>query len=375
MLSNFQFVLFVCLLTFVPYWLIEKKAYHLRSSLLIFSSLLIIAVISLQSLIVAFLILVQAFLMIRLQVYFKFAKSIFFSTFIFLPLILIGSLVSLKSSFVFFEIVGLSYYTLKLYSLIRDVNRLENKPHFNEVVLYVFFFPVFSVGPIENFKAIQPRALNVSFSLEEIVYGAVRVMFGLFKVVYLADTLLLPLIESYSLEHISSFEAWVWTVLSFVYLYLNFSGFSDLAIGVSKWFGINVRENFNHPYLSSNIQEFWQRWHISLGAWVSQYLYFPLVRNNGKPLFSLLIVFILMGAWHYINLNYLIWGVMHGLAMVLSKTFDRSLSHSNTLANIRSFKVYSIFTTIITLLYVALLSKFANLSNLDQGYLYLKVLF
>lgn len=373
MLSNFQFVILVCILSLVPFWLISKKLTHIRSGIIVAASLIVVAVISFESFVLAGGIMVQALVMLKLQRVFKFSRTIWFSALIFIPLFLSSSLKAKGLNL--FETVGLSYYTLKLYSLLRDVNRLDEKPSLHEVVLYIFFFPVFSVGPIENFKSLNPAVLNVDFSLEQFVYGCVRVAFGLFKVLYLANTLLLPLMNEYSLTAISSLDAWLWTILSFAFLYLNFSGFSDIAIGVSRLFGICIRENFNHPYLAKNIQEFWQRWHISLGAWVSQYLYFPLVRNNGKPLASLFLVFVLMGAWHHFSYNYLIWGAMHGAAMVVTKYFDRWASGVSILSSIRTFKVYSICTGIMTLSYVAILSKFANFKSFAEGVTYIKVIF
>jgi alginate O-acetyltransferase complex protein AlgI len=236
----------------------------------------------------------------------------------------------------------------------------------------VFFFPVFSAGPIENFKSLNPSVLENKFDANDFLYGLYRVLLGVFKIGFIANVILNPILKSYDPAHIGPLDSWISTLIGFMFLYINFSGFSDIAIGFSRLFGIKVRENFNSPLRSTNIQEFWQRWHMSLGAWVTQYLYFPLVRARGKPLLSLLFVFVFMGAWHSLDLNYLIWGVAHGTAMVfMSYVPKRMALKYDYYARIRQTRLFSILGCLLTISYVAVLSRFANHSSLDDGFNYL----
>lgn len=370
MFANFQLVIYLTTIMLMLFWALKYDSIRSKAWVLIVGSLLILATLSIESLLVALFSVIQALLMIKVQANIKSFRHIAFSCLIFLPLLAFSILQQIDGFTL--QLLGLSFFTLKLYSLIRDSQRFEESASVTSILFYIFFFPVFSAGPIENYKSLNVSILNSKFDVNDFLYGLYRSLLGLFKVGFIADQLISPLVKSYTTLGTTSLDSWTLTVLSFSYLYINFSGFSDIAIGFSRLFGIKIRENFNYPIKATNIQEFWQRWHMSLGAWVTQYLYFPMVRAKGKPLLSLFIVFVFMGAWHSLNPNYLIWGIAHGAAMIFVAYIPKKIASKNSAyAAIREYKSYKFIGGVITLTYVAVLSKFANSSSLEAGLNYL----
>jgi len=369
MFSSFQFVLYLSVVGVIIYWSIGRKFVRVRAGVVIALSLTLFASVSIISLVWLIGIVALAFFMIHLQARYAVLRSIAFSLLVFLPLIVYSALQGANKYPI--VIVGLSYYTLKLYSLIRDVANRPSKLDVTSVIFYIVFYPVFTVGPIENFNSLNSSKLAVDFDANEFLYGVFRVLLGFLKVSFVGIGLLTPLISEFDLSTAATLSVWTWTLLSFLYLYVNFSGISDIAIGLSRVFGVEIRENFNHPYLAKNIQEFWQRWHMSLGA----YLYFPLVRANGKPLVSIVIVFVLIGAWHEFSFNYLIWGAAHGLAMAANSYLPKQLRQVDLYRRAQTSTAYLIFAGMLTILYVSIASRFANAPSFEAGIEYLGYLF
>lgn len=214
--------------------------------------------------------------------------------------------------------VGISFYTFQTLSYTIDVYRGKINATNNWVLFasYVSFFPQLVAGPIERASRILPQlAKKRSFDGIQSKIGIRKIIFGFFKKVVIADSLS-PMVDfTFNNYHELSSLALLLGALYFtIQIYCDFSGYSDIAIGVSKLFGINLMENFIHPYFSKNLGEFWKRWHISLTTWFRDYLYFPLGGSLGSlanSIKNVAIVFIISGLWHGANWTYIFWGVIH----------------------------------------------------------------
>jgi alginate O-acetyltransferase complex protein AlgI len=195
-----------------------------------------------------------------------------------------------------------------------------------------------------RWHAIAPQLVSREHSLEKFAEGVRRFVKGLAKKVLIANTVALPADQIFSLpvSQLSTGDAWLGTVCYTLQIYFDFSGYSDMAVGLGKMFGFQFLENFNFPYISQSIREFWQRWHISLSTWFRDYLYFPLGGNRvskARNCINLLIVFFLCGLWHGASLTFVVWGLYHGLFLVLERTaagsfiekLPRMLRHSYAL--------------------------------------------
>jgi len=222
--------------------------------------------------------------------------------------------------------IGISFYTFKTLSYIMDVYRGQIRPekHFGLFALYVSFFPELAAGPIDRAGNLLPQFLKrQNFDVERIFSGIQLMTWGLFKKVVVADTLSEYVNSIYNNPHFHTGPSfWVATYFFAFQIYCDFSGYSDIAIGSGRVLGFDLMKNFNLPYFSSNITEFWRRWHISLSSWLRDYLYIPLGGNRkgrNRTYINLLITMVLGGIWHGASWTFVIWGALHGLFLMLSK--------------------------------------------------------
>lgn len=230
---------------------------------------------------------------------------------------LLAVVLPLALSFVFFHCV----------SYLVDIYRAKQKPgsrewqEFLNFSLYLLFFPKLVQGPIVPYGEMQPQITRRTVTLDSFSAGVQRFIFDLAKKVLLADAFGVKLSQINSATAIDTPTAWLGVLLFALQLYLDFSGYSDMAIGLGRMFGFSLKENFNFPYLSKSISEFWRRWHISLGSWFREYIYIPLGGNRqGSVYLHLFIVFLLTGMWHGNTLIYVCWGVAHGICAMLERT-------------------------------------------------------
>ncbi len=224
--------------------------------------------------------------------------------------------------------IGISFYTFQALSYVIDVYRHENKAQKNllHLALYISFFPQLIAGPIVKYHDIELQLKSRSVTLDSFTYGSKRFLLGLGKKVILANSFasIVDQVFLYQPQTISQPLLWLTAVLYMMQIYFDFSGYSDMAIGLGKMFGFTFNENFNLPYLSTSIREFWRRWHISLSTWFREYVYIPLGGNRkGKvrTYVNLIIVFLLTGIWHGAGWTFLVWGVYHGFFLVLERSF------------------------------------------------------
>jgi D-alanyl-lipoteichoic acid acyltransferase DltB (MBOAT superfamily) len=216
--------------------------------------------------------------------------------------------------------VGISFYTFQTLSYTIDIYRGKKEPerHFGVFALYVSFFPQLVAGPIERSYRLLPQ-LNRSyrFHYPDAVEGLQLILWGLFKKMVIADSLALVVDKVYATPESYPGSVLVLATLFFAFqIYCDFSGYSDIAIGSARMLGIRLMTNFNRPYTARSIQDFWQRWHISLSTWFRDYVYIPLGGNQCPRLrwyLNLLIVFVLSGLWHGANWTFLMWGLVHAL--------------------------------------------------------------
>lgn len=248
--------------------------------------------------------------------------------------------------------IGISFYTFQALSYVIDVYRGHNKAQKNifNLALYISFFPQLIAGPIVKYHDIENQILNRNESLENIFYGIKRFIYGLSKKVILANMFALSCDEilKQPTDELGTALVWCASVLYTLQIYYDFSGYSDMAIGLGRMFGFNFLENFNYPYISKSIKEFWRRWHISLSTWFKEYLYIPLGGNRKRKLFTyinLLIVFFATGLWHGASYNFILWGLFHGLFLVIERIFLGKLLEKNKLKFINH--IYVIFVFVI----------------------------
>ncbi len=223
--------------------------------------------------------------------------------------------------------IGISFYTFQVLSYVIDVYKKEVKVQKNIVILgtYIALFPQLIAGPIVRYSTIEEELRYKKFSVDKFYEGLKRFIIGLGKkiiisnnVAFIADTIL----DSSQLSDYGSIIAMIGIISYTMQIYFDFSGYSDMAIGLGKMFGFEFLENFNYPYISKSITEFWHRWHISLSTWFRDYVYIPLGGNRVKQtrwLFNILIVWLLTGLWHGASWNFVIWGVYYGLVLLIEK--------------------------------------------------------
>lgn len=224
--------------------------------------------------------------------------------------------------------LGISFYTFQSISYIVDLYRgtCSVQKSWINVSLYISFFPQLVAGPIIKYNDVNEALSYRVVTNEKTVYGIKRFIYGLGKKVILSNyfAYMADQIYGLSLEHISTPLAWLGAVLYALQIYFDFGGYSDMAIGIGSMFGFHFPENFNYPYVSTSVQEFWRRWHISLSTWFREYLYIPLGGNRkGKmrTYINLLIVFFCTGFWHGASWQFIVWGLFHGMFLVIERIF------------------------------------------------------
>lgn len=220
--------------------------------------------------------------------------------------------------------IGISFFTFQIMSYSIDVyfgNVKPQKQLFN-LALYISFFPQLIAGPIVRYIDIEKQLEERSYNLGQIASGAQRFIIGLSKKILIANQVSIFADHAFNATSLTSVMAWVGAICYALQIYFDFSGYSDMAIGLGKMFGFEFLENFNYPYISNSVQNFWRRWHISLSSWFRDYLYIPLGGNRKgtfRTYINLLIVFAVTGLWHGASWSFVIWGLYHGVFLMLER--------------------------------------------------------
>ena len=220
--------------------------------------------------------------------------------------------------------IGISFFTFQALSYVIDVYRgqVKAQKNYGSMLLYISFFPQLIAGPIVKYHDIEQQISNRTTDVKEIAAGFRRFIVGLSKKVLLSNTAALAAdaVFAAELSQVNILSAWIGAVSYLFQIYFDFSGYSDMAIGLGHMFGFTFQENFNYPYISGSVQEFWRRWHISLSTWFKEYLYIPLGGNRkgaARTYMNKLIVFFCTGLWHGANWTFVVWGLYHGLFLLL----------------------------------------------------------
>lgn len=219
--------------------------------------------------------------------------------------------------------IGISFFTFQAMSYVIDVYRGEKaQRHFGKVLLYISMFPQLVAGPIVQYSEVERALEERSQTAEGMAAGMRRFLAGLAKKVLIANQLgaTADILFAADLAKINILGAWIGAVSYMLQIYFDFSGYSDMALGMGRMFGFTFRENFRYPYVSDSIREFWRRWHISLSSWFRDYLYIPLGgnrRGNTRTLLNRFLVFLCTGIWHGANFTFLFWGIYHGFFLTV----------------------------------------------------------
>lgn len=222
--------------------------------------------------------------------------------------------------------VGLSFFTFSELSYIFDVYNGKSKPQKNIILftLYVSFFGKISMGPIVSYHEMEDQLTNRTLSKTQYASGMVLFSKGLIKKVLLADQL--SYVYSILQNNTSTLGVWLLAISYMLQIYFDFSGYSDMAIGLSRFFGFDFKPNFDHPYTATSVQDFWRKWHISLSQWFRDYLYIPLGGNRvdkNTYIRNIFIVWFCTGLWHGANWTFILWGLYYGCLLLLEKFFLR----------------------------------------------------
>ena len=268
--------------------------------------------------------------------------------------------------------IGISFYTFQMMSYVIDVYRGDAAAQKNFVSFgaYVALFPQLVAGPIVRYTTIADQLDNRRESTDMFAYGIKRFVTGLAKKVLLANTIgqVWTQLSAMEVSSMSVVGTWVGALAFTFQIYFDFSAYSDMAIGLGQMLGFKFLENFNYPYISKSITEFWRRWHISLGTWFREYVYIPLGGNRKgliRQIFNLLIVWFCTGFWHGASWNFLIWGGYYGVLLIIEKLFLLKVLK----------KIPAFFSHVYTLFFVVIGWVIFGFDDMTKGWEYLKGMF
>ena len=280
--------------------------------------------------------------------------------------------------------IGISFYTFQLISYIIDVYRgnAAAQRNFLNLATYIAMFPQLIAGPIVRYTDIAEQLKERVHRFDDIAYGIRRFIVGLSKKVLIANQLgeLCDIFQSSGEQSVLFF--WMYAVSVSLQIYFDFSGYSDMAIGLGRMFGFKFMENFNYPYISKSVTEFWRRWHISLGSWFRDYIYIPLGGNRvskGRHLFNIFVVWFLTGFWHGAAWNFIIWGLYFAVLLVIEKFFmlkymermPKVLVHGYVLlASVISFVIFDAADMSAAFAYIGAMFGFGDIPLITAETLY-----
>ena len=246
--------------------------------------------------------------------------------------------------------IGISFYTFQIISYVVDVYRgkVKAQKSFLKLATYVSLFPQLIAGPIVRYETIEKELDNRTSNFENFAYGVRRFVIGLGKKVLIAN-MLGELCDVFSTTNEKSvLFYWIFAISYSLQIYFDFSAYSDMVIGLGRMFGFHFLENFNYPYISKSITEFWRRWHMSLSSWFRDYVYIPLGGNRKETIIlvrNIFIVWALTGIWHGANWTFVIWGLMYGIMLIIEKLL--LTKHLEKMPSILQ-RIYVLFTVMIS---------------------------
>ncbi|MGN1169226.1 MAG: MBOAT family O-acyltransferase [Acutalibacteraceae bacterium] len=264
--------------------------------------------------------------------------------------------------------IGISFFTFQAMSYVIDIYRGKGEAQKNplNVALYISFFPQLIAGPIVRYETVADEIQNRRENIDDFCSGVYRFMLGLCKKVLIANNLATVADVAFGSSELSVAMAWLGVLAYTLQIYFDFSGYSEIAIGMGRMFGFHFLENFDYPYSSRTITEFWRRWHMSLGTWFRDYVYFPLggsrVKSKARLVFNLFVVWSLTGIWHGANWTFLLWGLLYFVLLTIEKLTGLS-------------KKPNWFGHIYTLFFVMLGWVLFRANNVTDAFRYIGVMF
>lgn len=268
--------------------------------------------------------------------------------------------------------IGISFFTFQAMSYVIDVYRGKGKAQKNilNVGLYISLFPQLIAGPIVRYETVADEILNRKETFDDFFDGFARFIVGLAKKVLLANTFAILADAAFNqVGELSVTFSWLGAIAYTLQIFFDFSGYSDMAIGLGRMFGFHFLENFDYPYISTSVSEFWRRWHMSLGTWFRDYLYFPLGGSRVKKprmVFNLFVVWSLTGLWHGANFTFILWGLLYFVLLTFEKLtgFDK-----------KTVKAIKIFKWLYTIFFVVLGWVLFRADNLSEALSYIGAMF
>jgi alginate O-acetyltransferase complex protein AlgI len=276
--------------------------------------------------------------------------------------------------------LGISFHTFQGISYTVDVYRrhIRAVASARDYALFVAFFPQLAAGPIVRAIEFLPQMETPPTpTAKQVAEGLHLFLIGLFKKLVIADQLDVLFVSPVFADP-SAFDpaAHRWAAVAWAaQIYCDFSGYSDMAVGIAKWFGFELPCNFDTPYLAANITEFWRRWHVSLSAWLRDYLYFPLGGSRGRAVrtyFNLMLLFLLCGLWHGATWAWLAYGVYNGALICLHRAFDRAATGARWIEAVRATHVWAVFAWALTLAQLVAMLVLVRMNSWSDGWLMLK---
>jgi alginate O-acetyltransferase complex protein AlgI len=269
--------------------------------------------------------------------------------------------------------LGISFYTFETITYVVDVYRKAHKPlsNFWDYQLYIILFPKLIAGPIIRYNELADQITDRPDNIDDKLTGFYRFTIGLSKKVFIANQMGFQADTIFAMNYqtLDSYSAWIGILAYTFQIYFDFSGYSDMAIGIGRMMGFRFPENFNNPYISQSITEFWRRWHITLGNWMKNYLYIPLGGNRTKSkahlYFNLWLVFIVSGLWHGASWSFILWGAYHGFFLVMERSFLLKIYQ----------KIGKLTSTAITFLIVVVGWIFFRVEKISDAFIYIERMF
>ena len=274
--------------------------------------------------------------------------------------------------------IGISFFTFQSITYVLDTYRRQVQPmdKLTDYIVYIMMFPQLIAGPIVKYGDVEQQLRHRDTPPEECLHGFYRFVIGLAKKVLIADVIAkqADLYFAADLSTMDSGTAWIGILAYTMQLYFDFSGYSDMAIGLGRIMGFKFPENFNNPYVSRSITEFWRRWHMTLGTFIKGYLYIPLGgnrRGKGRMFFNLWVCFLLSGLWHGAAWNFVLWGAFHGFFIVLEKLLNGKRRTEN--GKLKTFR--SPFSVLITFIIVMIGWVLFRADNIGHAFDYYRAMF
>ena len=277
--------------------------------------------------------------------------------------------------------IGISFFTFHAISYVIDVSRRDATAQKSPVhaALYLLLFPQLIAGPIIRYRDIADQLAGRSVSLDDFACGVRRFVIGLAKKVLIANVVAVPADKMFGMPaaELSTSHAWLGIVCYTLQIYFDFSGYSDMAIGLGRMFGFRFPENFRWPYVAASVTDFWRRWHMSLSTWFRDYLYIPLGGNRvtlGRRYRNLVAVFFLCGLWHGASWNFVIWGLWHGSFLVIERVWAIRHSQSTVRSPQSGVLAWPIWPHVYTLLIVMVGWVFFRAETLPEAMTFLRAM-